>query len=135
LFVIAQLVSIIAGIIAIVTANKLGSDYIHNFTYSYYSGSHNLTAATISPLIVAAGAGILAAVMALALRGRARWLTFVQIILWLVVIGGSVLVYFSSRPVFKYVGQTGKLLELVLVAGIPAVVAIVFLAATSGRPR
>jgi hypothetical protein len=135
LTVVAQLVSVAAGVLAIVSANMLGSRYIYDFNNSYYSGKHYLTAGTISPYIVAAAAGILAALVSLALMGRARWLTWVQIVLWLVVVGGAVLAYFSARSVYEYVGQTGKLLGLVLLGGIPAVVAIIFLAVTLGRRR
>jgi hypothetical protein len=136
LFVAAQVVCVVAGVLAIISANMLGSRYIFDFNNSYYSGKHYLTAATISPYIVAAAAGILAALVALALMGRARWLTWLQIVLWLVVVGGAVLAYFSARSVYEYVGQTGKLTGLVLLGGIPAVVAIIFLAITLGRrPR
>lgn len=91
--------SIVAGVLAIISYY-----YIQDFCYRYALGNEPVSLATVSPYIGAAGAAMLAALAALVLRGRARWLVYSQLALWLIPLAGSIVAYASSHTLFKDYG-------------------------------
>ena len=77
-----------------------------------------------------AGAGALAAVLALALRGRARWLRYLQIGLWLLTLASSAYIADTCAPLIGLAPLYGPL----AVADISAVAAIALLTLSLRRP-
>ncbi len=80
--------------------------------------------------VAPAGAGMLVAVAALALRGRARWLRYLQIGLWLLALASSVYIVDTCAPLIGL----GPLYGLLVVGDISGVAAIVFLILSLRRP-
>jgi hypothetical protein len=81
---------------------------------------------TVAP----AGAGALVAVVALTLRGRARWLRYLQLGLWLLALASSVYIVDICAP---FTGL-GPLSGPLFAGDIPAVVTVVLLTLSLRRP-
>ena len=122
--------SIVAGVLAI-----LSFYYIQDFCHRYALGYDPVSVATVSPFIGAAGAAMLAALAALALRGRARWLAYPQLALWLIPLAGSIVAYVRSHTLFKESGHARVLIALTLMCDIPVLITIVLLVITMSRSR
>jgi hypothetical protein len=80
--------------------------------------------------VAPAGAAALAAVVALTLRGRARWLRYLQIGLWLLALAGSIYIAETCAP---FTGL-GPLYGPIVVGDIPGVVTIALLTLSLRRP-
>jgi hypothetical protein len=134
LTVAAQAVSIVAGILSIVGGDRVQSDFLLNPGYNFPKGAEAF-------YYVSAGVGILVALMALALWGRARWLGYLQICLWLATVSASIAVYNESLPYYKIMRQEGNLRvpslsPHILLGDIPVGIAILLLlSATLARSR
>ena len=81
--------------------------------------------------VAPAGAGALVAVVALALRGRARWLRYLQIGLWLLALASFV--YITANPCGPLVGL-GPVFAPLFVGDISGVVSVVLLTRSLRRP-
>ncbi len=80
--------------------------------------------------VAPAGAGVLVAVAGLALRGRARWLRYLQIGLWLLALASFV---FITEALAPFTGLE-PLYGLIIVGGAAGVVAVGLLARSLRRP-
>ena len=80
--------------------------------------------------VAPAGAGVLVAVAGLALRGRARWLLYLQIGLWLLTLASSVAITEALAPLTG----VGPLYGLIIVGGVAGVVAVALLTRSLRRP-
>jgi hypothetical protein len=80
--------------------------------------------------VAPAGAGVLAAVAGLALRGRARWLGYLQIGLWLLALASLVCITDAIAP---FTGLE-PLYGLIIVGGAAGVVAVTLLTLSLRRP-
>jgi hypothetical protein len=124
---VAQVVAVAAGILAmvswIVMRRIILSTLVNRATLSWLPWKDQWHPVTY------AGAGVLVAIVALLLRGRARWLHYPQIGLWLLVLAESWTVADDGL-------ETGiRGVPAWLVAGdVPGVIAIVLLALSLRRP-
>lgn len=130
LAVAAQVASIVAGVLAI-----LSYYFIQDFCHRYALGYDPVSLATVSPYIGAAGAAMLAALAALALRGRARRLAYPQLALWLIPLAGSIVAYVNSHALFKEYGHARVVIALTLMCDIPVLITIVLLVITMSQSR
>jgi hypothetical protein len=80
--------------------------------------------------MVVAAVGVPVAIRALATNGRARWLYYPQIALWLFVLVASIVLWASVHSLLESVGRPRELLAGLLGCDIPAVIAVVLLALT-----
>jgi hypothetical protein len=80
------------------------------------------------PFLAPAGAGTLVAIVALTVRGRARWLRYPQIGLWLLTLASSIYVAATCDP---FTGL-GPLCGPLAVGDVPVIITIVLL--TLSRP-
>jgi hypothetical protein len=137
LAIVAQAMFLLAGILAIIGANQVGSKYQQTVSNSNYLGPAPLSAATISPYIVAAVAGMLVAIAALVLlarRRRARWLAYAQVGIWLVALAGGIVVFARAHAALAWDDQGGSLVGWILAGEIPMFLAVALLVAALRRP-
>jgi hypothetical protein len=137
LAIAAQAMFLLAGILAIIGAGQVGSGYHQTVSNSNYSGPTLLSAATISPYIVAAVAAILTAIAALVLlarKRRARWLAYAQAGIWLVALAGGIVVFACAHAAFEWDGQGGSLVGWTLAGEIPMFLAVALLVPALPRP-
>ena len=129
----AQVVVIVAGVIAMACVllmwRNLGETMWNpatgaSFVPGWFTGPRQLL--SVAP----AGAGALAAVAGLALKGRARWLCYLQIGLWLLTLASSVYLTETFAP---FTGL-GLLYGPIIVGGIAGVVAVALLTLSLRRP-
>ena len=137
LAIVAQAMFLLAGILAIIGADQVGSKYHQTVSSSNYTGPTPLSAATISPYIVAAVAGMLVAIAALVLlaRGRrARWLAYAQAGIWLLALAGGIVVFACAHAALEWDDQGGSLVGWILAGEIPMFLAVALLVAALRRP-
>jgi hypothetical protein len=91
---------------------------------------NSITTWDVELSVAPAGAGALVAVVALALRGRVRWLRYLQIGLWLLALASSVYIVNACAPLTSL----GPLLGPLAVGDISGVVTIVLLTLSLRRP-
>ena len=127
---VAPVVPVAAGVLAMASGLLMWRDV--GFTavnlatgVSFVPGSITTRDELLS--VAPAGAGALVAVVALALRGRARWLRHLQIGLWLLALASSVCIVNACAPFTSL----GPLLVPLAIGDIPAVVTIVTLTLTT----
>ena len=130
LAITAQVASIVAGVLAI-----LSYYFIQAFCHRYALGYEPVSVATVSPFSGAAGAAMLAALAAFALRGRARGLVYPQLALWLISLAGSIVAYVRSHALFTEYGHARALIALTLMCDIPVLITIVLLVITMSQSR
>ena len=128
---VAQVVAIVAGLLAVVSGLLMWRDLAFTTMdgetgVSYFPSSITTWDELLS--VAPAGAGTLVTTMALALRGRVRWLRYLQIGLLLLALASSVYVAVTCAPF------AGPLYGLLVVGDIPAVVAIWLLIGSLRRP-
>jgi hypothetical protein len=124
---VAQVVAIAAGILALASEVLMWRDV--GYTLAVYASSANPVPARGYLLSFApAGAGVLVAIAALTLRGRARWLHYPQIGLWLLTLASSIYIAHVAAPI------TGPLYGPLLVGDIPGVISIALLTLSLRRP-
>lgn len=131
LTIAAQVVSIAAGIAAIISAYALGRKY-NNVQY-FAAGSTTTAKLFLILCLVVPFAGIIAAVAALSLRGRVRWPGYVQIASWIAVLACGVAVFSTTRAVFDFLADRKGLVGILLAGDIPVVIAIALLALSLRR--
>ena len=134
LLAVAQLIAMVAGVLAIVSAVQCKSQADANWAFISEGGSISgpgpvVTWGLVTPLIVAAVAGIVASLVALGLKGRVRWFPGLQIALWVIVVGAGGLIYLVGHHV-----EYGDPFLVLLLGIIPAVITIALLIATLARP-
>jgi hypothetical protein len=123
---VAQVVAIFAGFLALATDALMWRDV--GYTLAVYASSANPVSERNYLLSFApAGAGVLVAIVALTLRGRARWLHYPQIGLWLLALASSIYIAHVAAPI------TGPLYGL-LVGDIPGVITVALLTLNLRRP-
>jgi hypothetical protein len=125
----AQVVAIVAGILALASEVLMWRDV--GYTLAVYASSANPVPERGYLLSFApAGAGVLVAIVALTLRGRARWLHYPQIGLWLLALASSIYIAHVAAPVTG----PGPLYGPLLVGDIPGVITIALLTLNLRRP-
>lgn len=129
----SQVVAIIAGVIAMACVllmwRNLGETMWNSATgASFVPEWFTVPRELLS--VAPAGAGVLAAVAGLALKGRARWLRCLQIGLWLLALASSVYITETFAP---FTGL-GLLYGPITVGGIAGVVAVALLTLSLRRP-
>jgi hypothetical protein len=126
---VAQVVAIAAGILAMASEVLMWRDV--GYTLAVYASSANPVPERGYLLSFApAGAGVLVAIVALTLRGRARWLHYPQIGLWILTLASSVYIAHVGAPVTG----PGPLYGPLLVGDIPGVITIALLTLNLRRP-
>lgn len=128
---VAQVVAIAAGVLAMACGLLMWRDLAFTTMdgetgVSYFPSSITTWGELLT--VAPAGAGALVAVVALTLRGRARWLRYLQIGLLLLALAGSIYIALTCAPF------AGPLYSLLVVGDIPVVVAIWLLAVSLHRP-
>jgi hypothetical protein len=129
----AQVVAIAAGVLAMASGLLMWRTLAYTTMdpetgASFFPNSITTWSELLS--VAPAGAGALVAVAALTLRGRARWLRYPQIGLWLLALASSVYIAETCAP---FTGL-GPLYGLLAVGDIPGVVAIALLTLSLRRP-
>jgi hypothetical protein len=129
----AQVLAIPAGVVAMASAFLMWR--ILGYTAANLSTGvsfepNSITNWDVLLSVAPAGAAALVAVVALPLRGRARWLRCLQIGLWLLALAGSVYIVDTCAPLIGL----GPLVDPLFVGDISAVVAIVLLTLSLRRP-
>ena len=128
----AQVVAIVAGVIAMACMGLMW-DTLFDTMGNLETGASYLPgwATTRNELlsVAPAGAGVLVAVAGLVLRGRARWLRYLQISLWLLALASVIYIAETFAPV------TGlnQLYAPIVVGGVAGVVAVALLARSLRR--
>jgi hypothetical protein len=126
---VAQVVAIGAGILAMASEVLMWRDV--GYTLAVYASSANPVPERGYLLSFApAGAGVLVAIVALTLRGRARWLHYPQIGLWLLALASSIYIAHVGAPITG----PGPLYGPLLVGDIPGVITIALLTLNLRRP-
>jgi hypothetical protein len=124
---VAQVVAIAAGILALACEALMWRAV--GYTQAVYASSANPVPERGYLLSFApAGAGVLLAIVALTLRGRARWLHYPQIGLWLLALASSVYIARVAAPI------TGPLYGPLLFSDIPGVITVALLTLNLRRP-
>jgi hypothetical protein len=129
----AQVVAIAAGVLAMASGLFMWRDVAYtaaNLGTGVSFEPDSITTWSELLSVAPAGAGALVAVVALALRGRARWLRYLQIGLWLLALASSVYIVNTCAP---FTGL-GPLSGPLAVGDIPGVVTIVLLTLSLRRP-
>jgi hypothetical protein len=129
----AQAVAIAAGVIAMASGLLMWRTLAYTTMdpetgASFWPSSITTWSELLS--VAPAGAGALVAVVALTLRGRARWLRYLQIGLWLLALASSVYIADTCAP---FTGL-GPLYGPLVVGDIPGVVTVVLLTLSLRRP-
>jgi hypothetical protein len=130
---VAQVVAIAAGVLAM--ASGLLMWRILGYTAANLSTGvsfepNSITNRSVLLSVAPAAAGTLVAVVALTLRGRARWLRYLQIGLWLLALASSVYIAGTCAPLIGL----GPLYGPLAVGDIAGVVTIVLLTLSLRRP-
>jgi hypothetical protein len=128
---VAQVVAIASGVLAMATGLLMWRDLAFTSMdgetgVSYFPSSITTWGELLA--VAPAGAGALVAVVALILRGRARWLRYLQIGLLLLALASSIYIADTSAPF------AGPLYGPLVVGDIPVVVAILLLTLSLHRP-
>ena len=89
----------------------------------------------VAPVVVVAGAWILTAITALAAKGHARWLCYLQVALSLFVLADSLVLLATTHTAFHSEARVKILWWLMLGYDIPTFVALVLLALTLYKAR
>jgi hypothetical protein len=130
---VAQVVAIAAGVLAIACGLlmwRIVGYTAANLDTGVSFEPNSITNWSVLLSVAPAGAGALVAVVALTLRGRARWLRYLQIGLGLLALAGSVYIVDTCAPL---IGR-GPLYGPLVVGDISGVAAIVFLTLSLRRP-
>jgi len=130
--VAADLVAVVAGILAIFSLNQVAGD-MWSWSFSYGS---QLSAAAVVPYFVGGGAAVVVAVAMLVLRRRPRvsaCLFVALLIALLVALVGGVATMVSAHPSFYYEHEVGVLVRWTLLSEVPIVAAIALLLASVRR--
>ena len=130
---VAQVVAIAAGVLAM--ASGLLMWRIVGYTAANLETGvsflpNSITNGNVLLSVAPAGAGALVAVAALALRGRARWLRYLQIGLWLLALASSIYIGNICAPFTSLGPLSGPL----AVGGVAGVVTVVLLILSLRRP-
>jgi hypothetical protein len=130
---VAHVVAIGAGVLT--TASGLLMWRVVGYTAANLSTGvsfepNSITNGSVLLSLAPGGAGALVAVIALALRGRARWLRYLQIGLWLLALAGLVYIADTCAPLIGL----GPLYGQLAVGDISGVVTIVLLTRSLRRP-
>ena len=129
----AQVVAIVAGVIAMACValmwRTLGDTMGNLETGVSYLPGWATTGRELL-CVAPAGAGVLVAVAGLALRGRARWLRYLQIGLWLLALASFIYIAETFAP---FTGLD-PLYGPIVVNGVAGVVAVAYLALSLRRP-
>ena len=128
---VAQVVAIAAGVLAVASGLLMWRGVAYTTMdpetgVSFFPSSITTWSELLS--VAPAGAGVLVAVMALTLRGRARWLRYLQIVLLLLALASSSYIAYICAPF------AGPLYGLLVVGDIPGVVTILLLTLSLHRP-
>jgi hypothetical protein len=130
---VAQVVAIAAGVLAMACGLLMWRDVGYtavNLATGVSFEPDSITMWDVWLSVAPAGAAALVAVAGLALRGRARWLRYLQIGLWLLALASSVYIVNACAPFTSL----GPLLGPLAVGDISGVVAIVRLTRSLRRP-
>jgi hypothetical protein len=128
-----QVAAIVAGFLAMACGLLMWRDLGYtasNLSTGVSFEPDSITNRTVWLSVAPAGAGALVAVVALALRGRARWLRYLQIGLWLLALASFVCITATCGPL---VGL-GPVFAPLFVGDIAGVVAVVLLTRSLRRP-
>ena len=129
----AQVVAIVAGVI-VVAGEFLPYRIVGYTTMNPGTGAswwpNSITLWSERLALAPACAVVLAAVAGLALRGRARWLRYLQIGLWLLALASSVYITGTCAPFTGLAVLYGP----IIVCGVAAVVAVALLTLSLRRP-
>lgn len=130
---VAQVVGIAAGFLALACGLVMWRDV--GYTMAVYNSPWSFPLPATTPTdeqlaVVPAAAAMLVALVALALRGRARWLHYPQIGLWLLVLASSIYIARACAPVTG----TGMLYGPLLAGDVPVVVTVALLTLSLRRP-
>lgn len=129
----AQVVAVAAGVLAMASGLlmwRIVGYTAANLATGVSFEPNSITNGSDLLSVTPAGAGALVAVAALALRGRARWLRYLQIGLWLLALASSVYIVNTCAP---FTGL-GPLSGPLAIGDISGVVAIVLLTLSLRRP-
>jgi hypothetical protein len=130
---VAQVVAIGAGVVAMASGLlmwRIVGDTAANLSTGVSFEPNSITNRSVLLSLAPGGAGALVAVVALALRGRARWLRYLQIGLWLLALVGFGYIADTCAPLIGL----GPLVGQLAVGDISAVVTIVLLTRSLSRP-
>jgi hypothetical protein len=130
---VAPVVPIAAGVLAMASGLLMWRDVAFtaaNLATGVSFEPSSITMRSELLTVASAGAGALVAVAGLALRGRARWLRYLQIGLWLLALASSVYIVNACAPFTSL----GPLFPLLAVGDISGVVTIVLLTRSLRRP-
>jgi hypothetical protein len=130
---VAQVVAIAAGVLAMASGLlmwRIVGYTAANLATGVSFGPSSITMWSVWLPVAPAGAGALVAVAGLALRGRARWLRYLQIGLWLLALASSVYIVNACAPFTSLGPLSGPL----AVGDISGVVTIVLLTRSLRRP-
>ena len=130
---VAQVAVITAGVLAMASGQLMWR--ILGYTAANLSTGvsfepKSITTGRVLLSLAPAAAGALAAIVALALRGRARWLRYLQIGLWLLTLASSAYIADTCAPLIGL----APLFWPIAVADISAVGAIALLTLSASRP-
>jgi hypothetical protein len=130
---VAQVVAIAAGVLAMASGLlmwRIVGYTAANLDTGVSFEPNSITNWSVLLSVAPAGAGALVAVVALTLRGRARWLRYLQIGLWLLALASSVYIADTCAPLIGL----GPLYGPLVVGDISGVVTIVLLTLSLRRP-
>jgi hypothetical protein len=123
----AQVAGIAAGILAMGSGQlmwRIALDALLALDGVWSPAPSSMTTWNALPFLAPAGAGALVALVALTLGGRARWLRYPQIGLWLLTLASSI--YIAAAC--EHLAGLGPLCGPLAVGDVPVVITIVLLA-------